>query len=58
MKKLNKDSIDKKSFHIFNTKNEMLEYIKKSSFRKDEWGYSHYEMQISYSRKKWVVRWK
>lgn len=58
MPKLNFKEIDRNATHIFNTKAEMLEYIKKSSFRKDEWGYCHYEMRIMYKNKKWIVWWK
>jgi len=58
MPKLNFYKIDKYATHIFNTKAKMLEYIKKTSFRKDEWGYTHYEMRITYKNKKWIVWWK
>lgn len=58
MPKLKFYKIDKYATHIFNTKAEMLEYIKKSSFRKDEWSYTDYEMRIRYKNKKWIVWWE
>ena len=58
MPKLDIEKIKRKSIIVFKTKAEMLEYIKKASFRKDKWGYSHYTMEIDYYHKKWFVRWK
>ena len=50
MPKLDKNQIDKAGIHIFNTKAEMIKYIKKANFK-------DYTMQIYYLHKKWVVRW-
>lgn len=58
MPKLDIEKIKRNAVKVFNTKAEMLEYIKKASFRKDKWGYTHYEMEIAYESKKWFVRWK
>ena len=57
MPKLDIDKIKRKGIVIFHTKAEMLEYIKKASFRKDKWGYGHYTMEIDYYKRKWFVRW-
>ena len=57
MPKLDIEKIKHESMAIFKTKAEMLEYIKKSSFRRDKWGYSHYKMEIDYYKRKWFVRW-
>ena len=56
MPKLDIEKIKRSAVKVFNTKEEMLEYIKKASFRK-KYGY-HYEIEIGYYHKKWFVRWK
>ena len=58
MPKLDIEKIKRESIVIFHTKDAMLKYIKKASFRKDKWGYSHYTMEIDYKSKKWFVRWE
>lgn len=57
MNKLNIKQIQKEAIAVFDTKKELLDFIKKSSFKKDD--YSHYTMEITYSRnKKWLVQWR
>lgn len=58
MSKLDTKEIKRDAIHIFNTKVEMLEYIKKSSFKKDKLGYTHYRMEITYAHKKWIISWR
>jgi len=50
MPKLDIEEIKHESMAVFKTKTEMLEYIKKASFRKDE------PLLIFYCKRKWFVR--
>ena len=57
MSKLDIAKIKRSGVIIFNTKKDMLDYIRKSSFRKQN-DYSHYELSISYANKKWLLKWR
>ena len=58
MPKLDIVKIKRSGVIIFDTKKEMLDYIGKSSFKKDKYGYQHYELNISYANKKWLLKWR
>lgn len=51
MPKLDIEKIKRNAVKVFDTKEEMLKYIKKVAFKDDV-------MQIKYFHKKWFVRWK
>ncbi len=52
MPKLDIEEIKRKGIVVFKTKTELLEFIKKVRFRKDE------PLLIFYCKRKWFVRWK
>lgn len=58
MPKINIKEIKRNGIIIFNTKKDMIDYIRKSSFKKDMYGYQHYELNISYTNKKWLLKWR
>lgn len=51
MPKLDIEKIKRNAVKVFDTKAEMLEYIKKVAFK-------DYVMQIKYFQRKWFARWK
>ena len=53
MPKLDIKKIKRNAVKVFDTKDEMLKYIKKLSFRNED-----KFLLINYYNKKWFVRWK